>query len=154
MHACTIIARNYRAHARVLTRSFAQHHPDSSFTTLVLDAGDEPSETLSGPHDQIVTPYDIGIPRAEVHRMAGIYSVTEFATAVKPWLLRTLLADHEAVIYLDPDIEIFGNLDDVGVRTMHHGIALTPHTLIPLPRDGKEPSETLLLRAGMFNLGF
>jgi hypothetical protein len=38
MHACTIVARNYLAFARVLAESFLAIHPDSSFTTLVVDA--------------------------------------------------------------------------------------------------------------------
>src|SRR5947207_13746673 len=42
MRACTIIARNYLAHARVLAASFLEHHPDSTFSVLVIDAEDQP----------------------------------------------------------------------------------------------------------------
>ena len=34
---CTIIAKNYVAQARVLARSFAEHHPDGRFWTLIID---------------------------------------------------------------------------------------------------------------------
>ena len=37
MHACTIIARNYPAHARVLAKSFRSNHPTGRFSTLILD---------------------------------------------------------------------------------------------------------------------
>ncbi len=86
--------------------------------------------------------------------MKAIYGVTEFATAVKPWLFRTLLAAHETVTYLDPDIKVFAPLDDIPVLALEHGIVLTPHLLEPLPRDDLEPSETTILQSGMFNLGF
>lgn len=154
MNACTIIARNYLAYARVLADSFHEHHPDGRFTACVLDdiGGDldvsaEPFEVLSA--------YDIGIPRAEFHRMATIYDVMELATAVKPWVLRTLL-DRGApdVAYLDPDIQIFAPLDDVSVLAREHSIVLIPHVTEPMPRDGRLPSETTILQAGIYNLGF
>ena len=40
LNACTIIARNYYPFARVLADSFFVHHPDGSFTVLIID--DEP----------------------------------------------------------------------------------------------------------------
>ncbi len=43
--------------------------------------------------------------------MALRYSVLELSTAVKPWLLRHLLAATGGpVTYLDPDIKIYGSL--------------------------------------------
>jgi hypothetical protein len=151
MHACTIVARNYFAHAQVLAESFLERHPDAGFTILVLD-GDVGADAEAG--FELSDPYSIGIPQDEVHRMAAMYGVTEFATAVKPWLLRTLLARHDAVMYLDPDIDVLTPLDDIFALAQEHAIVLTPHTLKPLPRDGAEPNETTILRAGVYNLGF
>ena len=153
MNGCTIIAQNYLAHARVLATTYLAHHPGATFTTLVIDdtgdepRGDEPFESLS--------PYEIGIDRDELHRMAAIYDVKEFATAVKPALLRTLLQrDESPVAYLDPDIQIFRPLDDIDALARTHGIVLTPHTTAALPRDGLLPSEEMIMRAGIYNLGF
>jgi GT2 family glycosyltransferase len=111
VQACTIVARDYLAHARVLARSFAAHHPGGCFTVLLVD--DEGRR-----HDDSAEPFrclrlhEIGLAPPEVQRLAAIYEVTELATAVKPVLLRHLLsagADH--VIYLDPDTEVFAPLD-------------------------------------------
>ena len=150
--ACTIIARNYLAHARVLADSFFAHHPHGSFTVLVID--DPEHVTRTGERFAVLTPYDLGLDRAEVHRMAFIYDVKEFATALKPWLLRRLLDDHEAVAYFDPDIEVFAPLDDISALARDRGIVLTPHVTEPLPRDGLLPDDEMLLRAGIYNLGF
>lgn len=154
VQACTIIARNYLAAARVLSTSFLEHHPDSRFTVLILDDEDETIEESREPFE-ILHLDEVGIDPKEVLRMAAIYSITEFSTAVKPWLLRTLLArGAPAAIYLDPDIKVYASLDEVSALADDHGIVLTPHITRALPRDGLSKSESEILESGIFNLGF
>src|SRR5438105_6577176 len=87
--------------------------------------------------------------------MAAIYEVTELATAVKPWLLELLLGrGADAAVYLDPDIEVFAPLDDIGELAHRHGIVLIPHALAPLPADGRKPTPQDIADAGVYNLGF
>lgn len=153
MNICTIIARNYLAFARVLAESFRQVHPDGTCTVLVIDdpAGYfDPAEEAF----EVLTIDDIGLPDAE--RMAAIYDVMELSTAVKPWLMRTLLERPgvEAVSYLDPDIRVFASLEEIERQAIAHEIVLTPHFTKPLPRDGLKPSEEDILIAGTYNLGF
>jgi glycosyltransferase involved in cell wall biosynthesis len=150
VRACTIVARNYLPAARLLGSTFLSNHPDSTFSILVVGA--EAREKLDD-GVEILSPYDIGIERAEVHRMAMIYDVKEFATAVKPWLLKTLCAD-AAAVYFDPDIEIFAPVEDVATLAHIHGIVLTPHLRAPLPDDGLLPDDLMILQAGTYNLGF
>jgi glycosyltransferase involved in cell wall biosynthesis/SAM-dependent methyltransferase len=151
--ACTIIARNYLAHARVLAESFLAHHPGGRFTVLLVDdeqrAFDDSRELFSG-----VRLSDIGFDTGEIGRLAAIYDVTELATAVKPVLLRHLLRSSTDVIYLDPDIKIYGSLDEASRLAREHGIVLTPHTMEPIPRDGKWIDDFHILAAGVYNLGF
>jgi glycosyltransferase involved in cell wall biosynthesis/SAM-dependent methyltransferase len=150
MHACTIIARNYLPYARVLAESFAEHHPGERFTTLILDGAD-----ASGEPFDVLTPYEIGIEPDEFHRMAMIYDLKELATAVKPWLLQTLLdRGADAAVYFDPDIAIYQPLDDIGVLAQRHSIVLTPHTTEPIPDDGCLPDYSMIMHAGIYNLGF
>ncbi len=87
--------------------------------------------------------------------MAAIYDVTELATAVKPFFLRLLLdRGADAVLYLDPDIEVFAPLDDLGGLARERGIVLIPHSLAPIPRDGRRPTPQDIAQAGVYNLGF
>ena len=86
--------------------------------------------------------------------MATIYDVLELATAVKPWLLQHLLETDDVACYLDPDIEVFGSLDELERLAARALIVLTPHTTTPMPRDGLIPSELTIRQAGVFNLGF
>ena len=152
--ACTIVARNYLAHARVLADSFFAHHPDGNFTVLLID-DEERAFDASRESFQCLRLNDIGLNRAEIGQLAAIYDVTELATAVKPPFLRHLLADNRSdIVYLDPDIKVFDSLEDVSRLARQHSIVLTPHTMDSLPRDGRKIDLFQILAAGVYNLGF
>jgi len=152
--ACTIVARNYLPHARVLTASFLRHHPDGAFYVLLIDDEEGTLDTRAEPF-RVLRLRDIGLDRDEITRLGAIYDVVELATSVKPVLLQCLLdrpGDH--AIYLDPDIKIFAPLTDIAALAAAHGVVLTPHTTVPVPRDGCRISTEDILSAGVFNLGF
>ena len=151
MEVCTIIAKNYLAHARVLARSLAEHNPRSRLWTLIIDDYDgyvdpaeEPFEVLS-PADIACEPFTF---------MALRYTVLELSTAVKHWLLRHLLErTGRPVTYLDPDIKVYGPLTRLDELAARHGVALIPHNKEPLPPDGRKPTQVDVMIAGVYNLG-
>ena len=156
VHALTIVARNYLPQSRVLARTFLEHHPGARFSTLVIDGTEH--DRAASEVGEVLLIDDIGLDTAEWRPMAAMYTVMEFATALKPaallHLLRTCVADGEAVAYIDPDIQVMTEFTDVFDHAVEHGIALTPHLLQPLPRDGCTPDERVFMQAGLFNLGF
>ncbi len=154
--ACTIIARNYWAYARVLARSLADHHPDVRLCVLVVDADTQTVRAASREPFDVVRPEDVGVDRRELHRMAAIYDLLELATAIKPWLLRYLIdSGASSAVYLDPDIEVFAHIDGVWDLASQHGIVVTPHSTAPLPLDeGGADDELTILGSGAYNLGF
>lgn len=150
---CTIAARNYLHYVRTLANSLLEVHPRGTVVALVVDdnemavGAEEPFEVLR------LT--DLRPDLDELHRMALIYDVTEFSTALKPWLLETLLdRGHDPILYLDPDIQVFSSLQPLAEAASRNGIALTPHAETPLPLDGKMADDRLVLAAGVYNLGF
>ena len=147
----TIIAANYVAVAKVLHASFRQHHPDVPFFTVVID-GDEDDRGRSG-LGTVLLPTDV-IDDEQWRQMAAGYTVMELATAIKPWLLQHLLQSCRTATYLDPDIKLYAPISDCFDAAAEHAIALTPHCLLPVPRDGLEPSEQGLMLSGLFNLGY
>jgi glycosyltransferase involved in cell wall biosynthesis/SAM-dependent methyltransferase len=152
VHACTIIAKNYLAYARVLARSFAEHHPDGTFSVLVID-------DFTGLIDPQAEPFELLRPDAigceEFEPMAARYDVLELSTAVKPWLLGHLLdRGAETITYLDPDIRIFAPLTALEQLGREHGLVLTPHNTVPIPFDGERPSQVDIMISGVFNLGY
>jgi glycosyltransferase involved in cell wall biosynthesis len=152
LHVCTIIAKNYVAHARVLARSLSETHPGSRLQTLVIDDYRTYIDPAEEPFD-ILTPQDIGCD--EFVQMALRYTILELSTAVKPWLMRHLLDSTGApVTYLDPDIRIFGSLGKLDELAARHGVVLTPHNSRPIPPDGRKPSQVDVMIAGIYNLGY
>lgn len=153
--ACTIASNNYLAHATVLARSFLAQHPEAHF---VLCLADERDASLAYPDAldariRVVPARALGI--AGFASMAFQYTVVEFNTAVKPFLLEHLLwrLGYASALYLDPDILVTGSLaplyDALGTRD----VVLTPHITTPYV-DERHPGVTDLLRAGVYNLGF
>jgi glycosyltransferase involved in cell wall biosynthesis len=138
----------------VLARSVRRQHPDVRIDVVVIDA-DPDRDTRTDQPFHLLTLADIGLDNHLGRRMAGIYDVTEMATAVKAWALDHLVrTSSDPVIYLDPDIQVFAPLDPLAAAALDGGIAVTPHVLVPVPRDGKVVTEATLLAVGMFNLGF
>jgi hypothetical protein len=150
---CTIAARNYLPQARVLARSYARHHPGAECTLLLLDDPDGTVEAAGEPFE-IVRPAQIAIDGFD--GMAAMYGTLELATAVKPWLLRHLLArDRSPVAYLDPDIRFYAGLGAAAALLRDHPVVLNAHAgFEPIPRDGERPDELILLACGIYNLGF
>ena len=152
LNVCTIIAKNYVAQARVLARSLIEHNPGARLWTLIIDdfghyidPADEPFELL--------TPAQIGCQ--PFMNMALSYSVLELSTAVKPWLLRHLMAETGGpVTYLDPDIKIYDSLQRLDDLAARHGVVLIPHNAEPIPLDSHKPSQVDIMIAGVYNLGF
>ncbi len=151
--ACTIVARNYRAQARVLARSFLALHPGARFFALVVDLEDD--DRKDEPFE-VVRLTDLGLAPAELRALLFRYSVIELCTAVKPLLLSALLVHHglERLLYLDPDILVLASLEPVFDALATSSIALVPHITRPLPEDGQSPDELTFLLTGTYNLGF
>lgn len=151
--ACTIVAGNYLAQASVLRSSLGRVHPEVGFTTLVVDAG--PADLAIKGVGRVLRPGDLGIPPTVLRTMIAIYDVMELSTALKPFLLRKLLAEGAtSAAYVDPDIEFYDRIDEAWEGAERAGFALTPHVLAPYPDDGLEVGEREVMLAGIFNLGF
>ena len=151
--AGTVITSEYLPWARVLAASFAVHHPGVRFVVTVLDEPD-PGRLRDGDPFELARPADIGLAGAEYGWLRAIYDGFELCCAVKPWLLRYLLAGADAALYLDSDILVCDSLAAIAAQATDAGVVLTPHALTPLPDDGLVPSEDTLLRLGQFNAGF
>ena len=150
---CTIAAKNYISFARTLFLSLQKQHPDIRCYVLIIDdwkdflkPADEPFEILSLSN--------ISVPN--VIEMAFKYNVTEFSTAVKPFLLEHLFVQKgfEKLLYLDPDILVTGSLDKLFNALDEHDFLITPHLDTDYPEDGLTPDDRHILISGVFNLGF
>jgi glycosyltransferase involved in cell wall biosynthesis/GT2 family glycosyltransferase len=152
VHVCTVINRAWIAHARALAESLLAHQGHSKLSVLVVD----PLESYIDPAQErfeLLAPSELEIEGFAA--MSARYDVTELCCALKPSLVRHLLAaGDDTVVYLDSDVRVYAPLDGLEEALAQHPLLLTPHLLGPLPDDGLEPSELAILLAGASNLGF
>ena len=150
---CTIIAKNYMSFARTLAKSFLSLHPNDQVYVLIVDEF-EGYVTVEDECFEIVTLSDLDIPN--VRSLCFKYNLKELCTAVKARLLDYLLRNSsiEQLLYLDPDILVTHDLDQLFDRLQTQDIVLTPHLDKDYPSDGLLPDDRHILRAGQFNLGF
>lgn len=148
---CTIVARNYIALARSLLASVADFEPSIDRFVFFLD---DVADVETFAEGSVLRPADV-FERAAYAALARNYGIVEFATAVKPTVLRHLLdRGYERVLYLDPDVQVFAPLDAVLDPLETHDIVLTPHLTEARPLELGLHTELALLRTGVFNLGF
>ena len=151
----TLCGNNYLAQAQTLADSVRKHNPDYHFVIGLVDGfNDEVNYDDLAPAE-VLEVSAIDIPKFE--DMQERYNIVEFSTSVKPfYFLHFLRApiSAELVIYLDPDTMIFDSFEKIESEIKNNSILLTPHSLSPVPRDGKWPQDNLFLNAGVYNLGF
>ena len=149
----TICSNNYVPAARTFFQSARVHHPDAD---LFLCLADEIIEVdgLYDPEWTVVEAARLGIDDFE--KFAFRYGIMELNTAVKPFMFAHLCdgLGYDAVLYFDPDIEIFRPLTGV-VDRLRDGASfvLTPHLCAPNESEA-DPNDITIMRAGVYNLGF
>jgi GT2 family glycosyltransferase len=151
VHVCTVINRAWVAHARALATSLHAHEPDARMSVLIVD----PTEGFIDPSQE---PFEVLAPRDldldDFPAMSVRYSVAELCPALKPSLMRHVLARGDSALLLDSDVRVYAPFAGLEQELAEHPLVLTPHLLRPLPDDGSEPSELSILLAGLFNTGF
>jgi glycosyltransferase involved in cell wall biosynthesis len=148
---CSIIAKNYLAQARALTRSLLRQHPGVPVYVLVVDE----AEGWIQPWREkftFVPLHALDLPSPCELRFR--YELLELCTAVKPFYLRWLFGrGHSKLVFLDPDVWVYRPLDQLLGMLDDWDVILTPH-LTARVDDGKYPDERLMLLVGAYNLGF
>jgi glycosyltransferase involved in cell wall biosynthesis len=148
----TICSNNYISTASILTGSAKHFHPEA---TIYLCLADEklPQHRFY-PDDCLVVPIsELEIP--DFPSFTFRYDIMELNTAVKPYMIQYLMRlSHDAILYFDPDIQIFRRLDEI-LTPLQGGASflLTPHLCAPSEGDAF-PDDIGIMRAGIYNLGF
>ncbi|MDP9003494.1 MAG: hypothetical protein M3N12_01740, partial [Verrucomicrobiota bacterium] len=138
---CTIVTRKTIPQARVLASSFKRFHPESRFFALLLDRNQK-AKSIEG-IEWISLP-DLCLEPGDADRLPLVCNLEEMARALKPALLRTLLAAQGGVIAcFDNDIKIFSALDDLAEKASQHSIVLFP--ISPAAADLKTYDPALIV---------
>ncbi len=110
-------------------------------------------------YDESILPFSVihlrDLATPDLEEMSKKYNITEFNTSIKPSVFQCLFEhlEQERVVYLDPDIALFGEISEV-LDAFDRGAecVLTPHIL--QPAESVEMSDQKILLYGVYNLGF
>ena len=156
MYYFTSITANYTAKAKVLCKSLKRHNRDAFFVLVI--SGEVPEDVVPSPglFDYILNIDDIrGIRDPDIFKFK--YNITELCTAVKPYAARQILEDFgaDSIIYLDPDIKVFGPLTEAVDILKEKSMVFTPHqTRWEEDHEFIKSNDILFLKRGTMNLGF
>lgn len=151
--AFTICSNNYFAFARVLGKSWLQHHPDTRFVTVLVD---EIRDDIDYAFDEraVIWPLEqLGL--ANLDELVQRYNIVELNTAIKADAYMQVFEHYKAdkVLYIDPDIAIYSPLEEVIDLLDTSNIIVTPHYTTPID-DDKSTTDIKMIGSGLFNLGF
>jgi lipopolysaccharide biosynthesis glycosyltransferase len=91
-----------------------------------------------------------------IEDLVNTYNIIEFNTALKPFAITYLKKKYNAskIIYFDPDIIVFGKLNELISNLDNYDFIVTPHILTPIVNDEYYQHQQGALNTGIFNLGF
>jgi hypothetical protein len=149
--ACTIVSPNYLPFARTLAKSYLEHHPGDLFSVLVV-ANIRDKTSFEQDRFTVVFLDEIGL--TNIPALAMKFDILELNTNVKPTFMKYLLRQGrvDKLIYLDPDICVYGPLVPIFDFLESNNVVLTPHITSPVPKS-VVPSEQEFLQSGTYNLG-
>ena len=153
--AFTICSNNYLAQAKVLSDSVYEYSRGSyDFYIVLCDVFSEKIDYTKF-HAKFVEARELGIENFEW--MTHYYDIIELNTAIKPFAFKYLINKYNPLYihYLDPDTCTYTHLNMIEKEMEpNYTILLTPHSFVPLPFDGGNPTDNIFLNNGIFNLGF
>ena len=151
----TSITSNYLPKARVLASSIKRHDAQARFHLLLADHPPSGFDLEAEPFDTVIALEELPIENARA--WAFKHSLVEMCTAVKGIGALEIIRRHRPgkLFYFDPDIVVFGALDELGRLLDAHSVLLTPHLTDPeRSRGAILDNEISALKHGIYNLGF
>lgn len=146
----TICAKNYLAQAYTLGQSIKDNESDTDFFIIVSDFVDNIELDNSFTHlsPNILSDIDIA-------DLSFKYNVIEFSTAIKPYFISYFFnKNYDKVVYLDPDMYIYNNLNVIYNNLDKYDFIITPHIRKDYIEFNGSTSEEEILFVGIYNLGF
>ena len=150
---CTIVSASYLPQAVVLAKSTQEFNPTLDIVVLITDLNHENFPSLPGV--VLLSAADLDLEPSRLDEMRNYYDVVEFATSLKPSLIKKLLnSGYEIVTFLDPDILVMASLESVHENVKSYGSVFTPHRISPIKSHKTLYAEKAFLQYGVLNLGF
>jgi hypothetical protein len=147
----TIAAKGTLAFARVVARSFADHHPGVPFFVVLADEVDGYFDPAKEPYEVLLF-RDLDVPEAE--RLTFGLRREPLSYAATPYAISKLLElGYDRVVFIKQESFVLGELATVASSLPPGAVGLTPHLLGPLAGGDAEDRELTILLSGVFNAG-
>lgn len=147
----TIASRNRLPSARVLADSLRKHDPDVALHVVLAD---DPGEPQPAGDEPFVLHWLKELVAPGMTEFALGSTPLELSVRLKPLALQALLDEgYSAVLYLDTDQWVLGDLEPLWSAIESNAIVLTPHLAAPAVGPDAGARERMLLRAGTHNAG-
>ena len=145
----TSICSNYLDKALVVASSIKDKYKEVTFVLCLVENEIPKFEDLKI-FDKIVLAKDLNIPNFK--NFIFQYDIVEASTAVKGHLMTYLMENYsnQMCVYIDPDCQVFSQLDELESITTDKPIVVAPHLI----EAGNIEMEISSLKHGVFNLGF
>ena len=156
MHFFTSVTTCYLPKARVLASTLKKHNPDAVMHLVISDDLPEGFDLTKKDFDYVWIAEDF-IKSENNKKWFYMHTVVELCTAVKGAAALHILqkTNAEKLIYLDPDIGVFDNLDSLGDMLDKSSVLLTPHQIDPsVSKQGIIDEEICSLKHGVYKFGF
>lgn len=156
MHFFTSVTACYIPKARVLAKTLKMHNEDAVLHLVISDDLPPGFDRENEEFDYVWNIEDI-IEVENFRKWTFLHDVVELCTAVKGaaalHIIKELGVDR--LVYLDPDIGVFGSLAPVSDMLEENSVLFTPHSTAPAtaPR-GIVDDELCALKYGVYNFGF
>lgn len=141
----TICTKSYIGLANALGASLRDQGVEAEYVIVIVD---HDISDVSVPYGRLVSAMEIcGYSTADWAQRTFKYDVVELCTSIKARCFQALFAARfEKVIYFDPDILVYDDLNGVFAGLEDHDVVVTPHRL--------SHSSEMPARGGVFNIGF
>ena len=153
----TSSAFNYLSKVKILAESIKRFLPDSRIVLALADKIQYNIDFNEYCIDEVMPVTDFQDEFESLDAWVFQHTIVELATAIKPLVLERLLDrdDCDAVLYFDPDIVLFSEIDDLLEKFQADSILLTPHQTTPeCDIQHIIDNEICSLKHGVFNFGF
>ncbi len=164
--AFTICNKAYLPYALECEASFTSHHGSEwTFIIFLVDHPRLPDDEINSIKNLLAREdswvyciTEIFRESREISIMSLFYNITEFSTAVKPWVVDYIFENlsPDSVTYIDPDVQFFSCLDQVleTNKPSSWDCVVTPHILTDSLNSYQNPTLQNIRTCGAYNFGF
>lgn len=156
MHFFTSVTTCYIPKARVLANTLKKYNPDAVMHLVISDNLPNNFDIKNEAFDFIWNAEDF-IKTENNKKWFYMHTVVELCTAVKGAAALHILKETQTdkIVYLDPDIGVFNNLDSLSDMLDKNSVLITPHQTEPaINYQGIIDEEICSLKHGIYNFGF